>query len=159
MKFTPIIFALGLLLTGCSRHDAKLADQVAGTWMSAHTVWTLSPDGSFHSRLAGTNDNVIKEAIYDGTWSVQDGFLVTTITKRSSQNLTNPPPSRGCSRRAPTNSNHRQPPRHARKRKRRCNLEIGIAVFQSQRKHQASFPPAVRAAASKISAGRMKFHR
>ena len=89
MKFTPIVFAVCLLLTGCSRHDAKLADQVAGTWMSAHTVWTLSPDGSFHSLLAGTNDNVIKEAIYDGTWSVQDGFLVTTITKRSSHNLTN----------------------------------------------------------------------
>ena len=89
MKFKPIVFALGLLLTGCSRHDAKLADQVAGTWMSAHTVWTLSPDGSFHSHLAGTNAGIIKEAVYDGTWSVQDGFLVTTITQRSSQNLTN----------------------------------------------------------------------
>ena len=76
MKFTPIILGLSLLLTACSRHDTKLARQIAGTWTGDALAGTmaLAPNGSFViARKSDTN-------ILAGTWKINDGDLVMTLT-------------------------------------------------------------------------------
>ena len=76
MKFTPIILALSLLLTACSRHDTKLAKQIAGTWAGEAEAGTMAfaPNGSFViAKKSDTN-------IFAGTWQIKDGDLIMTLT-------------------------------------------------------------------------------
>jgi hypothetical protein len=90
MKFTPIIAALSLLLTSCSRQDAKLSRQIAGTWemdvpLNMTTFswtnpviykWTISSNGGFSQSLG----HISALVTYQGTWLVEDGELVLTFT-------------------------------------------------------------------------------
>src|ERR1035441_7431954 len=64
--------------------DAKLTQQIAGTWTRGPFSWTeaplfrrtYSPDGSFTTSIGHTNALVT----YKGTWLVKDQALVMTVT-------------------------------------------------------------------------------
>jgi len=76
MKFSPIILGLSLLLTACSREDAKLAQKITGAWSGEAGAWTMTfaPDGSYvMARKSDTN-------ILAGTWQIKDGDLIRTMT-------------------------------------------------------------------------------
>ena len=93
MRFA-LTFILVSLLTGCKSYDAKLSQQVLGTWNrteynvpirldGSFTSWKTIPghltflsDGNFSSFWGDTNgfDK------YRGTWLVKDGMLVLTTT-------------------------------------------------------------------------------
>lgn len=84
MKLT-LLFASLLLLTSCSR-DTKLRDQITGTWTRDDSFQTtLAADGSFISQWTHPAMTVT----YQGTWKVQDGGVVSTITNRTAQGTTN----------------------------------------------------------------------
>jgi hypothetical protein len=86
MKAAFTTVALGLLLVGCGRRDAHLQKEVIGNWgQSSYFKMTLSPDGSVVSRWA-TRD---KSLIYQGTWKIQGGSMVFTITNLTAQGYTN----------------------------------------------------------------------
>jgi hypothetical protein len=80
MRYTFVFVALSLLLTACSRRDAKLAKQISGSWDSgADDAMAMSSDGSFSETFFhGGRTN-----FFAGTWQVKDGFLVFTITNVS----------------------------------------------------------------------------
>jgi hypothetical protein len=91
MKYTFAILVLGLLSTACNRPDADLARQVTGTWnqeahqgTETHYITTVyGPKGDFivTTRAADyTND-------MSGTWRVQDGVVLMTVTNASHGNL------------------------------------------------------------------------
>ena len=76
MKFSPIILGFSLLLTACSRQDAKLTRTITGAWSGEAGAWTMSfaPDGSYvMARKSDTN-------ILAGTWQIKDGDLIRTMT-------------------------------------------------------------------------------
>jgi hypothetical protein len=77
MKYTPIILALSLLLTACSRHDAKLTKKISGTWNGdTNAVMAMSPDGGFSQTLYTDG----RPIVFEGTWQVTNNFLNLTIT-------------------------------------------------------------------------------
>ena len=73
MRFTHTFILLVLLASGCHRRDAKLGQQIVGTWTN-EGLWSmsLSSDGSFSSGSPSVS--------YQGTWLTKDGELVTTVT-------------------------------------------------------------------------------
>jgi len=86
MKYTPIILALSLLLTACSRHDTEFTKQIPGIWkqeLSTYTnTLTIVPDGSFSfSRI------ILNKSDFDftntGTWLIRGGRIVMTATNQS----------------------------------------------------------------------------
>jgi major membrane immunogen (membrane-anchored lipoprotein) len=95
MKNTPIILALSLLLTACSRHDAEFTKQVPGNWKHEGTstrdtgtyasTTTISPDGTF-SYIRQWNERPLTYTMA-GTWQIKDGFMLMTVTNRSDQNM------------------------------------------------------------------------
>ena len=90
MKHTPIILALSLLLTACSRHDAEFTKQIPGVWRqevhpklpgSYTNTLTIVPDGTFaYSRFTTKADTTFTNA---GTWLIRGGRIVLTATTRS----------------------------------------------------------------------------
>ena len=102
MKFTRTFILLGLLLTGCGSHDAKLSQQILGTWTKGPFSWTEPPlysktfaaDGSFTTSIGHTNALVI----YQGTWLVKDGELVMTTTNAHGTGNHQPGPWGGVDR-------------------------------------------------------------
>lgn len=85
MKATFIILASGVLLFGCSR-DPQLRKEVVGNWKrDSYFKMTVSPDGSFVSHWTTTN----KSLTYQGTWKVQAGMMVSTITNCMAEGYTN----------------------------------------------------------------------
>lgn len=86
VKTTLPIVGLSLLLIGCGRSDAHLQKEVVGSWArDSQFKMTLSPDGSFVSHWATTNKNLT----YQGTWNVQNGNMICTVTNCISQGWTN----------------------------------------------------------------------
>ena len=84
MKST-FLFAL-LLLAGCRRGDTELHDQIAGTWKGPGTFeMTLAADGTFVSQ----STLPAKRLTYQGTWKVQDGGVVSTLTNCNAEGTTN----------------------------------------------------------------------
>jgi len=80
MKYTFTFIALTLLLTGCSRRDAKLSHQIAGSWQGGPARWSFNSDGSFSTGDSrGTNGT----SIYGGTWQIQNGILTMVLTNTS----------------------------------------------------------------------------
>jgi hypothetical protein len=83
MKYALIILASSLLMTGCSRQDAKFSRQIVGTWKSEGDTQVFNSDGSFLFRTLSsghTND-------YAGTWQIRSGIMTVTPT-----NATGPDP-------------------------------------------------------------------
>jgi len=88
MKHTIVFIFLGLLLTGCGRHDAELQKKMAGSWSGGvFFKMTLAPDGSYVSEWAHTNG--LTYLTYQGTWAVRDGQLISTLTNCIAQDTTN----------------------------------------------------------------------
>ena len=77
MKFTPIILALMLLLAARSRRDAKLGQQILGSWTGQAVGYgrmTFAPDGGF-SFVDNYTTNISA-----GTWQIKDGDFIVKIT-------------------------------------------------------------------------------
>lgn len=83
VKFALLSASL-LLLTSCGR-DTTLRDEIVGTWTRETTNTTtgrdlyqvrLAADGSFNSEWILTSGSFSTQ----GTWKVQDGVVVSTIT-------------------------------------------------------------------------------
>ena len=73
MRFTHTLILLVLLASGCHRRDAKLDQQIVGTWTNEeHWSVSFSSDGSFSSGSPGLS--------FQGTWLSRDGELVMTVT-------------------------------------------------------------------------------
>ena len=93
MRFA-LTFILVSLLTGCKSPDAKLSQQVLGTWNRTEYDVPIRLDGSFTSwksvpghmtLLAGGSfssfwDDTNGFDRYRGTWLIKNGTLVLTIT-------------------------------------------------------------------------------
>jgi hypothetical protein len=71
-----LLFAWLLLLSGCSRRDAELREQITGIWTQDDSEMTLAANGSFISHMADSTNSWT----FQGTWKVRNGSLVTTIT-------------------------------------------------------------------------------
>jgi hypothetical protein len=86
MKTSFTMVALSLVLFGCGRRDAQLQKEVVGNWTrDGYFQMSLSPDGSFVSHWATTNMSLT----YQGTWKIQDGSMVSTITNCMAEGTTN----------------------------------------------------------------------
>ena len=86
MKIASTVVALGLLLTACSRHDSQPSLRITGTdkyeATGAGVEMAISPDGSWFTRnTAAGHTNT-----YSGTWQIEDGFLVMTLTNSPNPN-------------------------------------------------------------------------
>jgi hypothetical protein len=91
MRFIFSLIALSLLLTSCSRNDARMQRELKGTWVTdfpdevhgalIHSTCVIQADGSYFGRLDGyTNGNVVT---LEGKIYVKDGVMVNTCTKHS----------------------------------------------------------------------------
>ena len=81
MRIYIFIFALALLVAGCGGRDAKLRQQITGTWpVPPSGSMTFLAAGSFHFTNSYVSTNATLTWASDGTWDVRDGFLITTIT-------------------------------------------------------------------------------
>jgi len=89
MKHLFIFVALSLLLTACDSRDAKIQQQVTGTWVvdvdqHIRSLNIIKPDGRFAAKVTGfTNGSVI---IIEGTFQARGGELIETVTKSSQKN-------------------------------------------------------------------------
>jgi hypothetical protein len=89
MRNTITLIFLGLLLTGCGRHDAQLQKAITGSWSDGFFFKiTLAPDGSWESQWARPT-NGLTYLTYQGTWAVKDGLLVSTLTNCVAVGTTN----------------------------------------------------------------------
>lgn len=82
---SALLFASLLLFAGCNRRDADLRQHIAGTWTRDSFEMTLSAEGSFVSRWTHSTSSLI----YQGTWTVRDGGVVSTITNCIAHGTTN----------------------------------------------------------------------
>ena len=97
MRFTVLFFLVILMVTACREHkdsaDDKKQKQLSGTWMfearyarghNAEQTLTFGPDGSFAVRISRpSRTNGPRIITMEGTFRVEGGFLVTTLTKDS----------------------------------------------------------------------------
>ena len=90
MRVVLQFIVLSFLLMACSRRDASVHDRIIGSWVHGDSgEITLLPNGSFHSKWTIALTNVTQEWIYDGTWGVKEGVLISTVTNSSANNTTN----------------------------------------------------------------------
>jgi len=81
MRIHTFIFALVLLVAGCGGRDAKLRQQIAGTWpVPPSGSMTFFAGGSFHFTNSYVSTKATLTWASDGAWEITDGFLITTIT-------------------------------------------------------------------------------
>jgi hypothetical protein len=89
MKYTIPILALSILLTACChRSDAEIRKNLPGAWHFVESssnqdrsVFTVSPSGDFTNVVIRPDGTVGAETA--GTFQVQDGYLIGTVTKSS----------------------------------------------------------------------------
>ena len=92
-KVIAIVFAIGLLIIVTllfwhhTNHpgDAAIRHKLVGTWISSNQAIkggvAFSSDGNFVVNEVfgiGTNERPV---VYEGTWQLKDGFLITTTRK------------------------------------------------------------------------------
>ena len=91
MKQKLTILVLGLLLSGCSQHDAndtKYRTQILGTWHQASaprgvdSTMTFASDGTFSS----PSQEASHPKPYTGTWQISDGVLTLSHTDPAGTN-------------------------------------------------------------------------
>jgi hypothetical protein len=86
MKTSFMILAFSVVLFGCGRSDSQLQKKVVGNWVrDSYFTMRLFPDGSFASHWTSTN----KSLTYQGTWKIQAGSMVSTITNCIVEGYTN----------------------------------------------------------------------
>jgi hypothetical protein len=85
MRIHTFIFALALIATGCGGRDAKLRQQIVGTWsVTPSERITFLADGSYHDTHSQVDTTEI--LAFDGPWTIRDGFLIMTITNSIATN-------------------------------------------------------------------------
>jgi hypothetical protein len=75
VKPALILLLIGLLVTSCHRRDAKLGQQIVGSWKregEGGFTMTIRPEGGFSSGSSSV--------AYQGTWRVKNTELVITLT-------------------------------------------------------------------------------
>ena len=86
MKYALPILCLTLFLSGCGNNDAKLQEQLTGTWVAdlgnnIRSMNVINSKGNFAARFIGyTNSTEIR---IEGTFKVTGGALIETVTKSS----------------------------------------------------------------------------
>jgi hypothetical protein len=80
---------LSVMIVGCGSRDAKMREQIYGTW-DGGTI-TYLPNGTFHFHSELVISNATLKWTSDGTWGVEDGYLITTTTNSTSENTTERP--------------------------------------------------------------------
>ena len=86
MRFIFTFAVLSLLLTACGRRETAIHKQLTGKWARGNFgEITYDSDGRFHSRWS----NPTEEWLYEGTWDVRNGFIITKITKSEARGSTN----------------------------------------------------------------------
>jgi len=89
MRYASLIIALSTVLWGCSRRDSQLEKNVVGSWVrDSGFKMTVSPDGGFASHFESTNTSVTLQ----GTWRIQDGRMISTLTNCVAVGFTNVEP-------------------------------------------------------------------
>jgi hypothetical protein len=81
MKSTLTLILLSILITGCSRSDAKIHRQIIGSWNGGSM--TFEADGSFRAQFPTPAEWTQEQ---DGTWDVKDGYLIMTVTNSRARN-------------------------------------------------------------------------
>ena len=92
MKWTLPILALSILLTACGHQsDAQIRKNLPGAWHFVEassnqdrSIFSISSSGDFTNDSIRPDGTVVVETA--GTFQVQDGYLIGTVTK-SSQNM------------------------------------------------------------------------
>ena len=98
MKCALVITIFSLMPTGCSPGDAKIQQQLTGTWVvdvgsDARSTNIIHQDGRYEAEVIGLTNGHI--ASMEGTLSVRNGVLTMTTTKHSNTNAPNPFVQRG----------------------------------------------------------------
>ncbi|MEJ0088257.1 MAG: hypothetical protein WDM80_00645 [Limisphaerales bacterium] len=86
MRFTLSFILLSLLIVGCGRRDAKMREQICGSWNGGMVTYLADGSWHFHSELVVSN--VTLKWTSDGTWDVKDGYLISITTNSTSENTT-----------------------------------------------------------------------
>ncbi|MSU59919.1 MAG: hypothetical protein EXS35_17420 [Pedosphaera sp.] len=97
MRLTLILLLACLLVTACNRHGASTPDKFPpGTWVvEGNYPWdakfkstvVVAQDGVYRCQLVTHNSsNVVRTVEFEGTFQIQDGMLVDTVTKHSQTN-------------------------------------------------------------------------
>jgi hypothetical protein len=89
MKYTLPILALSIFLTACGhRSDAEIRKSLPGAWHFVmpssnqdRSVFTISSSGDFTNDVIRPDGAMGPET--SGTFQVQDGYLIATVTKSS----------------------------------------------------------------------------
>jgi hypothetical protein len=82
-KIGIALMAFGFLLTPCKGGDEEIRQQVVGNWaIGKYYTTTFGADGSFNSKIAAATTNGIHTNNWSGTWKVQNGIMIFTITNR-----------------------------------------------------------------------------
>jgi hypothetical protein len=75
VKFAPTLILISLLACGCNRNDARLTEQIVGTWDNEDAFrMTLSSNGEFSC------GSVFSSNLSRGTWLIKNSALVMVIT-------------------------------------------------------------------------------
>jgi len=108
VKTALLLVAIPLLVTACGRNsesaDEKLRKQLPGVWMfeakyasgsEALCRFTMASDGSYSSTITLPHrTNGPQVVSMEGTFRVEDGFLIDTVTKNSQTNASVPSTNR-----------------------------------------------------------------
>lgn len=89
MKYSIPFILLTLLLAGCGCRDAKIQQQVTGTWVvhyggDIRCTNTIRPDGGYSASVTGFPDG--HTISVEGTMVAKGGDLIETITSDSETN-------------------------------------------------------------------------
>jgi hypothetical protein len=109
VRFTLSFFAVVLWVTACKRHedsaDDKIRKKLPGIWVfearfarggDVVSTTTVAPDGSYVCTIAiPGRTNGPRTISMEGTFRVENGFLIDTITKNSQTNASVPSTNRG----------------------------------------------------------------
>jgi hypothetical protein len=96
VRFTLSLFAVVLLVTACGRHedsaDDKIRKKLPGIWAfeakyetgsAVQNIITFAPDGSYTATIDTGRTNGPRVINVEGTFRVENGFLLETVTKNS----------------------------------------------------------------------------
>jgi hypothetical protein len=93
MKTILTFVLLSFLLAGCSRRDATIQRELAGTWTrhlgdDFRITNVIAADGSYQCQIVGpTNGTVVS---LEGTLIAKNGVLIDTVTRNSKENAETP---------------------------------------------------------------------
>src|SRR5262245_44507920 len=102
-----LAFAAFFLLSGCNRkEDAANRQKLVGSWIVEGSyphgghfkrAITVAPDGHYTCQIASVNphDSITRTSNIAGTFEINDGVLIDTVTKHSNSNAVLPIVSRG----------------------------------------------------------------